>query len=84
MATGFDRLLQRVPGSMPFKAFVAGMTLCTVMAYPVFAPSNEKTKQGHDYFSQERPEAVLQAEQASRKQYLKERQQRREEATQQS
>ena len=60
MTTGFDRLIQRIPGSMPFKAFVAGMTLCTVMAYPVFGPKSaeKKTQQGHDYISQERPEAV--------------------------
>ena len=76
MTTRFDRMMNRVPGSMPFKAFVTGTTMCAVLAYPVFSSS---TKAGHDYFSQERPEAVLQAEDASRKQYLKERQQRRDE-----
>lgn len=77
-------------GSMPFKAFVAGITLCAVLGYPIFGGgvggkgkngdgTSTKTKQGHDYFSQERPEAILQAEHASRQRYLQEREQRRRE-----
>lgn len=84
MATGFDRLLRRVPGSTPFKAFAAGVLLCAGLGYPIFYSTNgsggdgNAGKQGHDLFSQERPEAILQAEQDSRKQYLREREERRE------
>ena len=75
--TVFDRYLAKMPGSIQFKAFGAGMVLCAALGYPVFAGGTGK--QGHDYFSQERPEAVLQGEERSRKQYLKEREERREE-----
>ena len=71
-----DRFISKIPGSVQFKAFAAGVVVCTALAYPVFATGSGK--QGHDYFSQERPEAILRGEEQSRKQYLKERDERRE------
>ena len=76
--TVFDRWLQRIPGSIQFKAFATGVVLCGALGYPIFAAgSGEGQKQGHDYFSQERPEAVIRGEEQLRKQYLQERDERR-------
>lgn len=77
MTTAFDRLLAKVPGSVQFKAFAAGTAVCLALGYPIFFRGKAQP-QGHDYFSQERPEAILKGEEASRKQYLKEREERRE------
>jgi hypothetical protein len=75
---GFDRFVAKLPGSVQVQAFSVGMVLCIAMGYPIFV-SGQKEKQGHDYFSQERPEAILQGEESSRKKYLAEREVRREE-----
>ena len=79
--TVFDQWLAKVPGSTPLKAFGAGVLLCAALGYPIFANS-QQDKQGHDYFSQERPEAVLQGQERARKQYLQEREERRAERRQ--
>ena len=74
--SGFDRLIQKVPGSLQVKAFVSASLLCIALGYPIFRSTDGR--QGHDYFSQERPEAILKGEEESRQKYLMEREQRRE------
>ena len=75
--TVLDQYMARIPGSMPFKAFMAGMICCTALAIPVFFSPTAESRQGHDYFSQERPEAVLAGQERARQQYLQEREVRR-------
>lgn len=62
-----DRFINKVPGSPQVKAFAVAITVVGLLAYPVFGVSKEG-RQGHDYFSQERPEAILAGEERLRKQ----------------
>lgn len=74
-----DRFVARLPGgSMNVKAFVTAMAICGMVGVPIFMNS-DKRKQGHDLFSQERPEAIIRGQEKLREQFLKERDARREE-----
>ncbi|KAL7530741.1 hypothetical protein ACHAXR_004788 [Thalassiosira sp. AJA248-18] len=68
------QLLQKIPGGENAKAFVGTSILLGLCAVPVF----KKTKTGHDLFSQEKPQAIVDSESQLRKEYMvskKERQQ---------
>ena len=69
---GIDGLLARLPGSTSVKAVVAAFALTGAFAYPVFFRSKE-TRQGHDYLSSERPEAVSAGQDRLRKENRKRR-----------
>ena len=62
-----DAYLSKLPGSVAAKAFAASLAVGFAVAYPVFFVSKEG-RQGHDYFSSERPEAISAAQDRARKQ----------------
>lgn len=64
-------------GNPKTKAFVISAALCGLLAVPLFDP-NKKQRQGHDYFSQEKPEAITAGQE--RQQRLKRKQREEEEA----
>jgi predicted nucleic acid binding AN1-type Zn finger protein len=68
-----DFVNKRIPGSMPLKAFVAAVLFCTAVAYPVFSKSPEESRQGHDYMSSEKPEAIRSSQEQLRKEYRQKR-----------
>jgi hypothetical protein len=81
--TAFDRVIaQRLfLGKTPWLQAIVGATIvCAATGYQVFGGSEKR--QGHDMFSQERPEAILQAEQRSRQDYLEAKKQRQESSEQ--
>jgi len=53
-------LLQKVPGGPNAQVFVGTSVILGLCAIPVFAKPNEKA--GHDLFSQQRPEAVVESQ----------------------
>ena len=59
--------VQRLPYGDNFKAFVGTMTLLSFCAAPVFL---KNTKTGHDLFSQEKPQAIVDSERELRKGYM--------------
>ena len=71
--TRFDGFIQRLPGSIPFKSFVAACIVCTAAAYPVFRKPPEESRQGHDYLSSEKPEAIRSSEEQLRREYRDQR-----------
>jgi len=54
------QLLQKIPGGPKAQVFVGTALILGISAIPVFAKPNQK--RGHDLFSQERPESVVQSE----------------------
>ena len=68
-----DTLIQRLPGSLPFKSFIAACVVCTVVAYPVFKKPPEESRQGHDYMSSEKPEIIRATQEQLRKEYRHQR-----------
>ena len=67
--------VQKIPGGQNVQAFVGTSILIGLCAIPVFA---KDTKTGHDLFSQEKPQAIVDSESKLRKDYMdtkKERQQ---------
>lgn len=51
-----DRFLEKFPGSLQVKVFIAVGTILAASAYPVF--SSKESRLGHDYFSHDKPEAI--------------------------
>ncbi|KAL9182883.1 hypothetical protein ACHAXT_004162 [Thalassiosira profunda] len=60
-------LLNKIPGGPNTKVFVGTSLLVGLCAIPVFA---KDTKAGHDLFSQEKPQAMLDSESKMRKGYM--------------
>lgn len=60
-----DRFLQKLPGSTPLKAFVVAGIITATLAYPVFR--TQQTRQGHDLFSQEKPEVIAAGQERARR-----------------
>lgn len=54
------QLLKKIPGGANAQVFVGTVLILGISAIPVFAKPKEK--RGHDLFSQERPEVVVQSE----------------------
>jgi hypothetical protein len=52
----FDSWVQRLPGSIAAKSFGFSVIVCAVLAYPVY--KSTENRQGHDYLSSDKPEAV--------------------------
>ena len=61
-----DTFLAKMPGSTGAKAFLAALAIGAAVAYPVFR--SKEGRQGHDYFSSERPEAISAGQDHMRKQ----------------
>ena len=68
-----DAWIQRLPGSIPFKSFVAACLVCAAAAYPVFQKPPEESRQGHDYLSSEKPEIIRSTQEQLRKEYRHQR-----------
>jgi hypothetical protein len=66
-----DQHIRRyIPGKTPsIQAIVVASALVVALAYPVFNVAKDG-RQGHDLFSQEKPEAIAQGQEQSRKDYL--------------
>ena len=60
-----DSLLQRLPGSTAAKALVFSVAICGALAIPVFKKGTGR--QGHDYLSSERPEAITAGQERQRR-----------------
>ena len=58
--------VQKLPGGENTKAFIGTAILLGGCAVPVFKP----TKTGHDLFSQEKPQAIIDSESKLRKDYM--------------
>ena len=58
--------MKKIPGSVAVKSFVASTVIVALLAYPVFGISTE-TRQGHDYLSQDKPEAIRSGEERRRR-----------------
>jgi len=65
---GFDDFVKKLPGGHYTKLFVATSTILAVTAFPIFFNTKE-VRQGHDYFSQEKPEAIRAGQEQLRKEY---------------
>lgn len=61
----FDAWVQKLPGPIYAKAFAFSAVTCAVLAYPVFKGRN--VRQGHDYLSSERPEAITAGQERMRR-----------------
>ncbi|KAL3757119.1 hypothetical protein ACHAWU_002958 [Discostella pseudostelligera] len=61
------QLLQKIPGGTNVQAFVGTSILLGLCAIPVFL---KDTKAGHDLFSQEKPQAIVDSESKLRKEYM--------------
>lgn len=61
------QLLHKLPGSQNVKALVGTTVLVGLCAVPVFG---KDTKTGHDLFSQEKPQAIVDSESTLRKGYM--------------
>jgi len=59
-------LIQKIPGPQNFQVFVATSILLGLCAVPVYTKDQ---KRGHDLFSQEKPEAVLQSQEKLLKEF---------------
>jgi hypothetical protein len=75
-----ESIVQKIPGSVPFKAFSTAILLCTVAAYPVFSKPPEQSRQGHDYLSSDKPEAIRASQEQQRREYRHQRNQQKEKA----
>ena len=60
--------VQKIPGGQNVQAFVGTSILLGLCAIPVFG---KDTKTGHDLFSQEKPQAIVESESKLRKDYMK-------------
>ena len=67
---GMDKLINKLPGSPPVKAFLCAGLVTAALAYPVFR-TKDKTQQGHDLFSQEKPEAIASGQERARREQRK-------------
>jgi hypothetical protein len=79
-----EAALHKLPGSVPFKAFTAALVLSAVAAYPVFSKPPEQSRQGHDYLSSDKPEAIRASQEQQRKEYRHQRNQQQQQQDQQA
>lgn len=63
---GLKSLINKLPGGDRSKVFVGASLIIGLSGVPVFM---KKEKRGHDLFSQERPEAVLQSQEQAMKEF---------------
>ena len=60
-----DSIIKKIPGSVPVKSFLGALLISGALAYPVFKTKN--VKQGHDLFSQDKPEAIQAGQERARR-----------------
>ncbi len=72
--------MQKIPGGQNAQVFVGTSLLLGLCAIPVFS---KDTKAGHDLFSQEKPQAIVDSESRLRKGYMEKREQEKQEKQQQ-
>jgi hypothetical protein len=64
-----DRFASKIPGSTPVKALGLSVLIAAACAYPVFGGGRaSETRQGHDLFSQDKPEVIASQEEQKRRQ----------------
>mmetsp|Transcript_13395 Transcript_13395/g.20894 ORF Transcript_13395/g.20894 Transcript_13395/m.20894 type:complete len:85 (-) Transcript_13395:1002-1256(-) len=68
-----EPLLQKIPGGPRVQVLVGSAVLLGICAVPVFAKPQEK--RGHDLFSQEKPEAVVQSKERLQQEFYQQKQQ---------
>ena len=63
-----DRFVSKIPGSTPLKAFGLSLLIATACAYPLFGGGRASdSRQGHDLFSQEKPEVIASQQEQKRR-----------------
>jgi len=65
--------VKKIPGGPRVQVFVGSALILGICAVPVFAKPKEK--RGHDLFSQEKPEAVVQSKERLQKEFYQSKQQ---------
>lgn len=63
---GLEAQLKKIPGGPRVQAFVGTAAILGLCAIPVFAKDD---RPGHDLFSQEKPEAVLESQEQLQKDF---------------
>ena len=71
--------MNKLPGGQNAKAFIGTSLLIGLCAVPVFG---KDTKAGHDLFSQEKPQAMVDSESKLRKDYMNDKQQQQQQQQQ--
>jgi hypothetical protein len=71
---GIDNLVNKLPGSIKAKAAFLSFAVVGILSIPVFNKTKEQRKQGHEYFSQEKPEQVAAGQEANRRRMREEEQ----------
>ena len=69
---GLDERLAKLPGSHRVKVLVGVAAILGITAYPIFS-SSAKEQQGQNYFSQERPEAIIRAQEEKQRRWRESR-----------
>ncbi|KAL7557180.1 hypothetical protein ACA910_018333 [Epithemia clementina (nom. ined.)] len=76
-----DQLVNRLPGSMTAKAFGTALAITILAGIPYFIKdSTADRRQGHQFFSSEKPEAIIAQQEQARKQYLLQQQQQQQQS----
>lgn len=70
---GLDNWLTKFPGGPQVKIVGAVTIIMVATAYPIFKTPKEGTGQGQHYFSQERPEQIVKAQERDAKEYKEQR-----------
>jgi hypothetical protein len=88
-AIAMDRWVQKLPGSMGTKVGVAAVLVIGALGYPIFYGASSKSlaagsKQGHDYLSSEKPEAIRAGQEQARKLYRQQRELKQQQKEEQS
>ena len=60
-------VVKKVPGGQNAQVAVGASVLLGICAIPVFMKNERR---GHDLFSQEKPEAIVESQEKARKEYL--------------
>ncbi|KAL7515394.1 hypothetical protein ACHAXN_013403 [Cyclotella atomus] len=67
LSASLQSIVSKVPGGENAQAFVGTSILLGLCAIPVFS---KDTKAGHDLFSQEKPQAIVDSESKLRREYI--------------
>lgn len=66
-----DDALLKLPGGLRIKGFVVACSIVVAISIPVFYKSSGR--QGHDYLSSDKPEAIHAGQEEMRRQYRQQR-----------
>lgn len=75
------RLLQKIPGGQNVQVFVGTTVLLGLCGAPVFL---KKNKTGHDLFSQEKPQVIIEAQDRLKREYAEKQIAQQQQAEQQA